>query len=205
MRQPFGFVRIGALSAADVRSARTALTLYAVEPRSTVTVALNAAGLRSGDVAGLALLNAPFAGLGGIGAEHGTVGVTLARFDERGATTARVRLPGLRVWLRAECDFVTNKVAFRYSTDGRRYVAVGESHAMARPPDAAHTIRCSLFACSTAAGTDGGHAEFHSFVVATEYPAKPARRSRPRGPAAGPGVRRQPGPSSPAARVRDQR
>ena len=107
MRDPFGFVRLDALPAPDVWHAPTALTLYAVGPRSTVTVALNVAGLRAGDIAGLALFNRPYAWLG---AERGSAGLTLARFDERGGTTSRVRIRDLRVWLRAECDFVRNEV-----------------------------------------------------------------------------------------------
>ena len=165
MREPFGVVRLDALPAPDVRHARTALTLYAVEPRSTVTVALNVAGLRSGDIAGLALFNGPGAWLG---AKRGSAGLTLARFDERGGTTGRVRLRDLRVWLRAECDFVRNEVVFGYSTDGSGYAELGQSHGMGPTPDAAHGIRCSLFSCSTKAEAEGGHAEFDSFVVATE-------------------------------------
>ena len=200
MRDPFGFVRLDALSVPDVWHARTALALYAVGPRSTVTVALNVAGLRAGDLAGLALFNRPYAWLG---TERGSTGLTLARFDERGGTTCRVRMLDLRVWLRAECDFVRNEVVFRYSTDGRGYAEIGQSHAMGPEPDAAHGIECSLFSCSTKAKAEGGHAEFDSFVVATDHTGDGARRSR--GRAAGPGLRTQPGRWSSAARVRDRR
>jgi len=73
------------------------------------------------------------------------------------------------VQLGAECDFVRNEVAFRYSTDGRSYAEIGQSHAMGRTPNAAHGIECSLFSCSTTAEAEGGHAEFDSFLMVTEF------------------------------------
>jgi xylan 1,4-beta-xylosidase len=173
MRDPFGRIRFDALSAPDLRRAPTCLTLYAVEPRSTVTVALNVAGLQSGDVAGLALFSRPSAWLA---AERGSDGLTLARIDEEGGTPSRVRLPDPRVWLRAECDFVRNEVAFRYSTDGSRYAVIGQSRAMVHHPGAAHGIRCSLFSRSTTA--EGGYAEFDSLLMVTEF-AGPTLGSRP--------------------------
>jgi xylan 1,4-beta-xylosidase len=176
MREPFGFVRLDAPSVPDVWHARTALTLYAVGPRSTVTVALNVAGLRTGDAAGLALFNRPYAWLG---TERGRAGLTLARFDERGGTTCRVRLLDLRVWLRAECDFVRNEVVFRYSTDGHGYAEIGQPHALGPKPDAAHGIECSLFSCSTKAKAEGGHAEFDSFLMVTESAGHAGSGSRP--------------------------
>jgi hypothetical protein len=175
MADPFGFVRLDALSAPDVWHARTALGLYAVGPRSTVTVALNVAGLRAGDVAGLALFTRPYAWLG---VERGSAGLTVARFDERGATTCRVGVPELRVWLRAECDFVKNQVVFRYSTDGNGYAQISQSHAMGPKPTAAHGFECSLFVCSTKAEAEGGHAKFDSFLMVTDF-AGPSFGSRP--------------------------
>ena len=165
MCQPFGFVRLDALPARAVWHARTALGLYAVGPRSTVTVALNVAGLRAGDIAGLALFNRPYAWLG---AERGSAGLTIARFDERGGTTSRVRMLDLRVWLQAECDFVRSEVVLRYSTDGRRYAMIGHPHAIEGRPIGADGIECALFACNTKAEAEGGHAEFDSFLMITE-------------------------------------
>lgn len=171
MRKPLGLIRLQALPAPDVWYARTALTLYAVEPRSTVTVALNVASLKVGDIAGLALFNRPYAWLG---VERLSDGLALARFDERSGKSSPVPLRRRRVWLRAECDFVRNEVVFRYSTDGRAYAKIGESHIMGDSPTAAHGIPCSLFSCtvpppeSTRIPAEGGYADFDSFVVTTE-------------------------------------
>ena len=174
MSDPFGFVRLDALSAPDVWHAPAALALHAAGPRSTVTVALNVAGLRAGDIAGLALFKRPYAWLG---VERGSAGLTVARFGERGGTPARVRILDLRVWLRAECDFVRNEVVFRYSTDGRGYAVIGQSHTIGGTPIATGSIECALFACSTKAEAEGGHAEFDSFLMVTES-AGPSLGSR---------------------------
>jgi hypothetical protein len=169
MSDPFGLVRLDALSAPDVWHAPTALALYAVGPRSTVTVALSVAGLRAGDIAGLALFKRPYAWLG---AERGSAGLTVARFDERGGTTSRVRILDLRVWLQAECDFVRNEVVFRYSTDGLGYAVIGHPHVIGGSPIGTDGIECALFACSTKAEAAGGHAEFDSFLMVTEFAAR---------------------------------
>ncbi len=158
MNEPFGLIRLQALPAQDVWHAGTHMALYAVAPRSTATVRLNAAGLRPGDVAGLLLWNRPY---GWIGVERSSAGLTLAHFDEQNGRTNRVRLRGRRVWLRAEFDFVTRKVALRYSTDGRAYAGIGGER-----PLAAQGVSCSLFSRATAG--EGGHADFDSFVMATE-------------------------------------
>jgi len=163
MRRSLGLIRLHALPAPDVWHAGTALTLYAVEPRSTVTVALNADGLRRGDIAGLILR--PYAWLG---VERVSDGLTLVQFDEQTGKTSRVPLGNRLVWLRAECDFTRRKAAFRYSTDGRGYAEIGQTHAIGDTPDAARSIPCSLFSSSTKVQAEGGHADFDSFVVTTE-------------------------------------
>jgi xylan 1,4-beta-xylosidase len=165
MRKPLGLIRLPALPAPDPWHARTTLALYAVAPLSTVTVTLNAGGLRSGDVAGLVLFRRPHAWLG---VERASDGLTLAQFDEQSGKTSRVPLGSRRVWLRAECDFVRMKAAFRYSTDGKRYAGIGEPCPMGDDPIAAQGIMCSLFACATKTHAEGHHADFDSFLLTTE-------------------------------------
>src|SRR5581483_1565717 len=59
-----GYLRLHSLPAADFWRARNSLTQRAVGPESTATTELDAAGMRRGDVAGLALLNLPYACIG---------------------------------------------------------------------------------------------------------------------------------------------
>lgn len=164
MREPFGQIRLEALPAADVWHARAALTLYAVAPRSTVAVALNASGLRPGDIAGFALFHRSYAWLG---VERTPDGLSVVGFDEQSGTATRLPLPGGRVRLRADCDFVARSVVFLYGTDDGGHAVIGEPHALAVGPRTT-SVRCSLFCCATGTQGKGGHADLDSFVVTTE-------------------------------------
>src|SRR3954470_13400451 len=117
-----GFLRLHSLPASDFWWARNSLTQRAVGPRSTPTTILETAGMKPGDVAGLALLNRPYAW---IGVRRGDDGFWLERFDQLTGDTARVRLGAGRLWLRAECDFLVERCAFGYSTDGARFMTFG--------------------------------------------------------------------------------
>jgi hypothetical protein len=210
--------------------------LYVVGPRSTATVRLNAAGLRSGDIAGVALFSAValapdrhdsglsdartafsahFAGrttrrCAWLGVEQGSDGFTLIEFAGHSGRTSRVPLSDGPVWLRAECDFLRNRVGFRYGSDGTTYVDIGEPHPIGDEPNAAQAIWCSLFCRSTDGHAEGGHADFDSLLLTTEGVEAPGqealrpRRRRRRTTRWRPGARLRPGQSSPARRVRDR-
>jgi beta-xylosidase len=164
-----GFLRLHALSAPDLWRARNTLTQRAIGPHSTVTVVLETVGMKSGDVAGIALFNRPYAWLG---VEHGSGGFTLIEFDEVTGKASRVPLKNGRVWLRADCDFVKNTAGFRFSTDGKSYTSIGEAYTMAYGLITFQGIRGSLFAYNTEDGAEGGYADFDSIEV-TEEPPRP--------------------------------
>jgi xylan 1,4-beta-xylosidase len=168
MRKPLGLIRLQSLPAPDVWHARTGLTLYPGEPRSTVTVVMNVAGLRPGDVAGVALFHRPFAWFG---VECDSDGLALAQFDERIGTTTRIPLRSRRVWLRADCDFLRNQVGFRYRAGAASYAEIGPAHDVSHDAAAARSIQCSLFSCCTTPEDTGGYVEFESFVLTSERPA----------------------------------
>jgi len=165
MRKPLGLMRLSATPAPDVWQARTALSLHAVPPRSTVTVVLEAGGLRQGGLAGLALFNRPYAWLG---AECSLDGLALVHFDERAGVTTRIPLDRSRVWLRAECDFSRQEAVFRYSTDGRHYPSIGVPYLECAGAGHLPGIPCSLFACAIGTDNDGGTAQFDTFLLATD-------------------------------------
>ena len=164
-----GFLRLHALPAPDLWRARNTLTQRAVGPRSTVTVAMDTAGMKSGDVAGFALFNRPYAWLG---VEYGSDGPALTLFDELTGKASRVPIKNSRVWLRADCDFTKNTAGFRYSTDGKNFTSIGEPHTMAYGLITFQGVRNSLFAYNTQGGAEGGHADFDSIEV-TEEPPRP--------------------------------
>lgn len=151
-----GYLRLHSLPASDFWTARNTLTQRAIGPRSTATTVLDASGMRENDVAGLALLNRPY---GWIGVRRTADGLTLQQYDQLVDSTATVALRANRVWLRAECDFLTEQARFSYSTDGIKWTAFGRGFAMAFQLKTFQGVRFSLFHYNTS-GAPGGVADF---------------------------------------------
>jgi xylan 1,4-beta-xylosidase len=100
-----GFLRLHALPATSLWDARNTLTQRAVGPRSILTSIVETVGLKPGDAAGLALFIPPDAW---IGIEAGDRGVTLVQHDGRTMRDRRVPLSTSRLWLRADCEYVSS-------------------------------------------------------------------------------------------------
>lgn len=156
-----GFLRLHSLPAPEFWQARNTLTQRAIGPVSVPTVVLEVGGMKPGDLAGLALLNSPYAW---IGVRCEPSGFTLEQFDKTTGKTAQAPLRGTRVWLRAECDFFTEKAVFSFSTNGKSFQPLGESFKMVFQLKTFQGIRYSLFHYSTT-GAAGGHADFTRFTV----------------------------------------
>jgi xylan 1,4-beta-xylosidase len=156
-----GYLRLHSLPAANLWWARNTLTQRALGPRSTPTAILETAGMRPGDVAGLALFNWPFAW---IGVHRDSAGWALEQYDRGTDRTARLPLGAKRVWLRADCDFLTEKAHFSYSTDGRRFQPLGGEFTMVFQLTTFQGVRYSLFSYNLQ-GAPGGYADFDSFTV----------------------------------------
>jgi xylan 1,4-beta-xylosidase len=158
-----GFLRLHALPATSFWQARDTLTQRAIGPRSSPTVTLDATGLADGDVAGLALLNLPYATLG---VERTGTGLQLALYDQARDRTVRVPLPAgaTRVMLRAECDFLTELARFSWSVDGKTFAPIGEPFTMVFQLKTFQGVRYALFNYNQA-GKPGGYADFDSIDV----------------------------------------
>jgi xylan 1,4-beta-xylosidase len=163
-----GFLRLHALPAPSFWEARNSLTQRAIGPLSSPTVSLDVAGLAVGDVAGLGLLNFPYATLG---VERDAAGLALALYDQGRERTVRVPLPagGTRVWLRADCDFLTEQARFSWSMDGRVFTPIGDAYTMVFQLTTFQGVRYALFNYHRGGG-DGGHADFDSVDVRQPYP-----------------------------------
>jgi beta-xylosidase len=161
-----GFLRLRSLAAPDFWRARNTLTQRAVGPESTVTTELDAGGMKAGDVAGLALLNLPYAW---IGVARGTDGFAIEHFDQTAGKSVREALGGSRVWLRAHCNFDTEKAVFSYSTDGREFRRIGDEFTMVFQLKTFQGVRYGLFHYNTG-GSAGGHADFDRFTVVEPRP-----------------------------------
>lgn len=161
-----GFLRLHTLPATDFFSARNTLTQRAIGPRSLPMTVLETGGLREGDVAGLGLLGLPWRTLG-VRREGGRQFVEFR--DQRGDKTVRVPFAGKRIWLRADCDYLTERAHFEYSLDGKRFTAIGDPFVMAFQLKTFQGIRYTLFAFNDR-GRAGGYADFDSFAVEEPQP-----------------------------------
>jgi len=162
-----GFLRLHSLPATDLWWARNTLTQRAIGPVSIATAELDASGMKPGDAAGLALLNLPYGWIGVRRDADG--GLALVELDQREGREVKAPLAASRVWLRAHCDFLTEKATFSYSTDGRTFEPVGGEMTMIFQLATFQGVRYSLFHYSTG-GAAGGHADFDRFTVDEPHP-----------------------------------
>jgi beta-xylosidase len=160
-----GYLRLHALPAPNFWNAKNSLTQRAIGPVSTVTTVLETGGLKPGDVAGLALLNLPYAW---IGVERGENGFTLVQFDQQSGKSARTPVTASRIWLRAESDYLKDKSVFSYSLDGKTFVRFGIELIQPYQLTTFQGVRNTLFAYNTKGA--GGFADFDSFTVDEKYP-----------------------------------
>ena len=156
-----GFLRLHSLPAKDLLSARNSLTQRAVGPESTVTTEVETSGLQNGDIAGLALLNFPFAW---IGINKTNDGTELQQNDQQTGKINREKLTTSRVWLRVHCNFDTEKALYSYSTDGLNFTNIGDTTIMVFQLRTFQGVRYTLFNYNTN-GNNGGYADFNNFIV----------------------------------------
>lgn len=166
-----GVLRLHSLPASSFWTARNSLCQRPPGPESIMTVELNTSGLAVGDHAGLALLSTPFAGLGVVKTDTGTM---LQRFEgsggRRGAPPVAAQElivatnPPAQLWLRVHCDFDTDEAVFSWSGDGRSFTVVGEPFIMKFQLTTFQGVRPALFNFNTS-GQAGGYADFDNYVV----------------------------------------
>nr|MCU0793838.1 glycoside hydrolase [Opitutaceae bacterium] len=128
-------------------------------------------GLRPGDLAGLALLNCPYATLGvaRVSPDGAPPAYVLRLFDQRTGVTIETPLPGPRVWLRAHCDFLAETATFAWSTDGLSFAPIGDTILLIFQLRTFQGVRYSLFNYHVGAGP-AGHADFSTFTVHEPHP-----------------------------------
>ncbi len=161
-----GWLRLRSLPAPEFWWARNSLTQRAIGPESTATTELDARGLKAGDVAGLALLNLPYAW---IGVTRDGGGYALEQYEHMTGTRVRHPLNSPRVWLRVHCNFDTEIARFSYSTNGADFKAAGGEFVMVFQLVTFQGVRFALFNYNTGGGP-GGAADFNNFVVVEPRP-----------------------------------
>jgi xylan 1,4-beta-xylosidase len=156
-----GYLRLQSLPAAEFWWARNSLTQRAIGPESTATTELDTAGMKPGDVAGLALLNLPYTWIG-IKREAG--GLTLEQYDQATGESVHEKLSRPRVQLRVHCDFDTDIAQFSYATKDVAFKAIGGELRMPFQLKTFQGVRYALFHYNTG-GSPGGQADFDNFTV----------------------------------------
>ncbi|MEO8621014.1 MAG: family 43 glycosylhydrolase [bacterium] len=161
-----GFLRLHSLPSSDFWMAKNSLTQRAIGPQSSATTALDASGLHDNDVAGLALLNRPYAW---IGVRRSGSALVLQQYDQTVDSTITQPLTTGRVWLRADADFLSETATFSFSTDGTTWTTFGRPFTMAFQLKTFQGVRFALFNYNTA-GAAGGAADFDFVNVDEAHP-----------------------------------
>ena len=156
-----GFLRLHALPATSFYDARDTLTQRSIGPMSAPIVLLDVSNLKPGDTAGLGLLNLPYATLG---VEKLADELNVVFYDQRRNQSVRVKMQGTRIWLRADCDFLTERAHFSYSFDGITFIPIGDEIALIYQTFTFQGVRYGLFSYNTT-GAEGGFADFDSINV----------------------------------------
>lgn len=166
-----GVLRLHTMPAPDFMMARNSLTQPVAAPRSSATVALDGAGLKPGDVAGLGMLGLPYYW---IGLTRTADGLVLRMMD--GLANKRIDVPfkGSKLFLRATGDFDADSAQLSYSIDGRSFTPVGGPLKLAYQLKTFQGYRFTLFAFNTAGAQTAGYADFDDFKVTEPF----ADRSR---------------------------
>jgi len=172
-----GYLRLHSTPATDFWWARNSLTQRAIGPESTATTELDGAGLKSGDVAGLGLLNSPYAWIGLL---RDDTGFTIAQYDHITGKTTRETVTSPHIWLRVHSNFDTEISQFSYSVNGKEFKPLGPDFITIFQLRTFQGVRFTLFHYNTG-GSPGGQADFNSFTVDEPRPrglTKPIPLSR---------------------------
>lgn len=161
-----GYLRLHSLPAESFWRARNSLTQRGVGPESAATAELDVSGLQDGDVAGLALLNLPYAWVGMV---RDADGQELRFYNQQEQRCINVPTAAKTLWLRAHCNFDTDIGRFSYSFDGETFQSVGGDILLPYQLKTFQGVRYALFNFNTQ-GREGGYADFNSFELAEPRP-----------------------------------
>jgi len=156
-----GKLRLHTLPAKDFLWAKNTLTQRGVGPESYAVVELNGQHLKDGDLAGLGLMNIPYAWMGILREGNHFV---FRMFDQYGQKAIDKTIKSPRIYLRAFGNFDEDIARLSYSMDGKTFEQVGDSIRLPYQLKTFQGTRFALFAYNTK-GKDGGYAEFDHFQL----------------------------------------
>lgn len=148
------------LPAKDFLWARNTLTQRGVGPVSVATVKVDASRLKAGDVAGLGLLNMPYAWIGLLKNGNNYI----LRFNDQ-ATAMKIDTAATsQLYLRVSGDFHRALAQFSWSADGQKFMPIGHQVKMPYQLKTFQGTRYALFAYNTE-GHKGSEAAFDDFTL----------------------------------------
>lgn len=156
-----GVLRLNTMPASHLLWAKNTLTQRGIGPESSATVMLNTDKLKPGDIAGLGLLNMPYAWIGVVRKDKGYV---LRWYNQLSDKTIDHPISSGNVFLRAFGNFDEDIAQLSYSTDGKSFSNVGDSIRLPYQLKTFQGTRYALFAYNTC-GKEGGYAEFDDFIL----------------------------------------
>jgi len=156
-----GTLRLHTLPAKDFLWAKNTLTQRCIGPVSLATTELDASNLKPDDIAGLALLNIPYAALGVIRKDDG---LHLRFYDQFLDKTIDKKLNNKKVKLRVTGNYDKGIARFSYSLDGSSFVEIGDTVQLPYQVKTFQGSRYALFAYNTN-NKEGGYASFTDFTV----------------------------------------
>lgn len=156
-----GFLRLHALPSDNFWQAKNSLTQRGIGPESVATTEIEVAHLQDGDIAGLALLNLPYAWIGIIKKE----GKNILRFyNQQENKIIDTGIDQNTIWLQAHCNFDADIGKLRYSLDGKNYWEIGRDILLPYQLRTFQGVRYALFNFNSE-GKEGGYADFNWFKV----------------------------------------
>ncbi len=163
-----GKLRLHSLPAKDFWVARNTLTQRAIGMIATCGVDVDASDMKQGDIAGLALLNHPYAWIGIARAGNGYQVSMYSQIEPDKKTTVKINSPAVR--FSVFTNFDTEEAQFYYSTDNNAtHHPLGEKFLMVFQLKTFQGVRYSLFHYNES-GAAGGYADFDNYAVEERYP-----------------------------------
>ena len=156
-----GYLRLHALPAEDFWHAKNSLTQRGIGPESFATTKIDVSNLKDGDIAGLALLNLPYAWIGIV--KNG-VKTTIRFYNQQEQEILNIPTDRSTLWLRANCNFDTDIGRLSFSNDGITFYDIGGDITMPYQLKTFQGVRYALFNYNTK-GNESGYADFDSFIV----------------------------------------
>ena len=166
-----GKLQLRAMEAQNFLYAHNTLTQRCIGPVSTATVTLNAKNLKEGDVAGLAILNLPYAW---VGIRREAKQLRIQWMQQSTGLQDLGELPlketAGNIYLRVTGDYDEMWARFSYSLDGEHFTECGSTLPLDYQLRTFQGSRYSLFCYHTidkgnTTRLSGGYAEFDDFTV----------------------------------------